>query len=106
MAREFAKAFYKSKQWQQCRRAYIAKRRLLDGGLCETCHQEPVYIVHHKIVLTPENIRDPEVALNHSNLAYECKTCHDLHEGHGVGWSRPLLCGFDGNGEPVDLRQL
>lgn len=106
MAREFAKAFYKSKQWQQCRRAYIAKRRLLDGGLCETCHLEPGYIVHHKIVLTPENIQDPEVALNPRYLAYECKACHDLHEGHGVGHGRPALCGFDFNGEPVDLRQL
>ena len=35
--REFAKAFYKSKAWQQCRAGYIAYRRGLDGGMCEIC---------------------------------------------------------------------
>ncbi|MBM6680078.1 hypothetical protein [Pseudoflavonifractor capillosus] len=100
----FAKQFYKSKAWQRCRAAYIAQRRLVDGGLCESCRREPGYIVHHKIVLTPENIHNPEVALNHRYLAYECKACHDFHEGHGVGRSKPL-CVFDEHGEPVDLRR-
>lgn len=104
--KEFAKRFYKSKAWRSCRAAYIAQRRLIDGGLCESCKQEPGYIVHHKIILTPENIHDPEVALNHQYLAYECKACHDLHEGHGVGRRSTPLCAFDANGEPVDLRRL
>lgn len=104
--KEFAKRFYKSKAWKACRAAYIAQRRLVDGGLCESCRREPGYIVHHKIVLTPENIHDPEVALNHRYLAYECKACHDLHEGHGVGRGRPMLCSFDAGGEPVDLRRF
>ena len=102
----FARKFYKSKAWQACRAAYIAQRVQEDGGLCQCCGEEPGYIVHHVVHLTPANINDPAVALNPANLSYECKACHDLHEGHGVGWSRPLLCGFDGNGEPVDLRQL
>ena len=55
MAREFAKAFYKSKEWLKVRAAYIAKRKSIDGGLCESCHEKPGYIVHHKIELTPEN---------------------------------------------------
>ena len=101
----FAKQFYKSKAWRRCRAAYIAQRRLVDGGLCESCRREPGYIVHHKIVLTPENIHDPEVALNHRYLAYECKACHDLHEGHGVGRGSKPLCVFDEHGEPVDLRR-
>lgn len=41
MARDFAKQFYKSKQWQKCRASYILKRQGIDGGMCETCHQEP-----------------------------------------------------------------
>ena len=104
--KEFAKQFYRSRAWQACRAVYIAQRRLADGGLCESCRREPGYIVHHKIILTPENIHDPEVALNHRYLAYECKACHDLHEGHGVRRGGPAWCGFDANGEPVDLRRF
>ena len=63
MAKEFAKAFYNSKRWKDCRRAYIAKRIAIDGGMCETCHEVPGYIVHHKIELTPDNINDPDIAL-------------------------------------------
>ena len=58
MAKEFARAFYNSKRWKDCRRAYIAKRISIDGGMCETCHEVPGYIVHHKIELTPDNISD------------------------------------------------
>ena len=37
MAKEFAKGFYNSKQWKKCREAYIAHRKAIDGGMCETC---------------------------------------------------------------------
>ena len=33
--------------------------------------------VHHKIRLTPENIKDPQVALNWNNLELLCKDCHN-----------------------------
>ena len=36
----------------------------------------PAEIVHHKIVLTPENINDREVALNWENLQCVCRECH------------------------------
>ena len=36
--KDFAKKFYKSQAWQDCRKAYIAKRMQIDGGLCEECH--------------------------------------------------------------------
>ncbi len=62
VAKEFAKAFYNSKKWKQCRAAYIAHRQAIDGGLCESCHEAPGYIVHHKIELTPDNINDPDIA--------------------------------------------
>ena len=76
MAKEFAKSFYNSKRWKQCRTAYIAHRRAIDGGLCETCHDVPGYIVHHKIELTPDNINDPDIALGFANLKYDCHVCH------------------------------
>lgn len=37
MAMEYAKSFYKSRTWQQCREAYIAIRMGIDGGMCEDC---------------------------------------------------------------------
>lgn len=77
MAKEFAKGFYNSKAWKKCRTAYIAHRVAIDGGMCETCHEVPGYIVHHKEELTPENINNPGVALNFNNLKYDCHVCHN-----------------------------
>lgn len=75
--KEYAKAFYKSTQWQQCRASYIKSV----GGLCERCLAEgkivPGYIVHHKCYLTPENIKEPSITLNFDNLEYLCKDCHN-----------------------------
>ena len=76
MAKEFAKAFYNSKRWRKCRGAYIAYRQAIDGGLCESCHEVPGYIVHHKTELTPENINDPNITLGFYNLKYDCHACH------------------------------
>ena len=102
MAKEFAKAFYNSKVWKRCRNSYIAKRRRIDGGLCEVCHEKVGYMVHHKVTLTPENINDPDITLNHDLLSYECKDCHDEHEGHGIRKKGAgLLVMFDENGQPV-----
>ena len=100
--KDFAKAFYQSRQWKDCRAAYIAARIQIDGGMCEVCHENPGYIVHHKTKLTPENIHDPSVALNPDLLSYECKACHDAHEGHGLNKAKPLRCAFDAEGQPVE----
>ena len=48
------------------------------------------YIVHHLVTLTPENIGNPAVSLNHSLLAYVCKECHDAYEGHGLNRGKPI----------------
>lgn len=103
MAKEFAKAFYKSKAWQRCRNAYIAERVVIDGGLCEVCGEEPGYIVHHKILLTPSNINNSEITLNHKYLRYECKKCHDREEEHAFVSAKPLKCCFDKNGQPIPI---
>ena len=77
MSKAWAKPFYNSKAWQQCRAAYIASVH----GLCETCQTKgivkPGYILHHTIWLTPSNINDPLVSLNHAHLKYECQECHN-----------------------------
>ena len=82
MAKEFAKAFYRSKLWKQCRLSYIAYRVSVDGGLCEVCHDKTGYIVHHIKQLTSQNINNPDIALTFDNLRFDCKDCHDLEPQH------------------------
>lgn len=77
MARDFAKQFYNSSAWKKCRASYISHRRAVDGGMCETCHEVPGYIVHHKTELSPENINDPDITLNFRNLKFDCHICHN-----------------------------
>lgn len=82
MAKSWAKKFYNSNAWIKCKKSYIAERILTDGGLCEQCHTNHGYIIHHKTKLTPENINDPDVSLNFDNLMYVCKKCHDEFPEH------------------------
>ena len=83
MAKEWAKQFYSSKRWQDCRNGYAAMR----GYLCENCLKQGIYkpgaIVHHVEELTPLNITNPEIALGYSNLELLCRECHK--EIHGIG---------------------
>lgn len=77
MAREFAKAFYKSKAWQDCRASYIKSV----GGLCERCLAKglikPATLVHHKCYIDEQSIHDPSVTLNWDNLEALCQDCHN-----------------------------
>lgn len=97
MAKEFAKRFYKSKQWQSCRASFISARISIDGGLCQTCHERPGFIVHHKVWLTPENIDDPSIALNHDNLRYDCLICHNKEKEFESEEDKPR-CRFAADG--------
>lgn len=76
MAKEFAKAFYKSRKWQACRKSYISNRIMIDGGLCELCGEIPGIELHHKTSLNISNINDVDITLNHENLMFLCKDCH------------------------------
>lgn len=76
MAKPFAEAFYGSKAWRRCRDAYVADRVLVDGGMCESCREKAGEELHHIRELTVANIGDPEVTLNHDNLAWLCRDCH------------------------------
>lgn len=107
MAKEWAKAFYNSKRWQQCKDSYISQRIMIDGGACEICGSNQGYIVHHKTMLTESNISNPDIALSYGNLQYVCKDCHDKLEGHGIGNKKvkPLFA-FDADGQPISLREI
>lgn len=67
-----AKKFYRTKAWQQCRKAYISTVH----GLCEHC-EGPGYIVDHVIEINSNNIHDASITLNHDNLQYLCTPCHN-----------------------------
>ncbi|WP_085521402.1 HNH endonuclease [Tuberibacillus sp. Marseille-P3662] len=77
----YAKKFYKGKAWRQCRDAYFVSQH----GLCERCGS-PGKIVHHVIWLNPDNISDPDIALNHNNLELVCQWCHNVihHGSNGI----------------------
>ena len=88
MAKEFARKFYSSKVWQDCRNEY-AKRR---HHLCENCLRQGIYkpgvIVHHIIEIDPVTIEKPEISLNHNNLELLCRECHaEAHDQHGGRWA-------------------
>lgn len=100
MAKAFAKQFYNSKAWQRCRDSYIAGRVAIDGGLCEHCRKSPGYIVHHTVLLTPGNIDDPEISLNHERLEYVCKSCHDEEHYRDMNGEERRIY-FDEEGQPI-----
>lgn len=99
MAKEYAKAFYNSSAWIKCKNSYIKSVY----GLCERCGK-PGYIVHHKKHLTPKNINDPDVALNHINLEYLCQQCHnEEHERFKKKSAVRKGFGFNERGEFVPM---
>lgn len=104
MAQDWALPFYNSSRWRKCRAAFISKRISIDGGLCERCHERQGYIVHHRIKLTSEVVNDDTVALNHANLMYECKQCHELEPGHGVAQKLTARVLFDENGDAIGAK--
>ena len=102
MRNERVKAFYKTQAWKKCRAAYTKAT----AGLCEICLQKgiysPVYIVHHKIYLTPENVDDPSVTLDWNNLQAVCKPCHEEIHGY-CGRKTEKRYSVDENGRVVCL---
>lgn len=60
---------------------------LIPPNMCERCYEQgklvPAKVVHHKTILTPENINDPHVTLSFSNFQRLCQDCHAaVHAGH------------------------
>jgi 5-methylcytosine-specific restriction enzyme A len=93
--KEWAKHFYKSKAWRQCRDAYFVYRH----GICERCPR-PGKIVHHKIWLTPENINDPNISLNWEYLELLCQDCHNKEHHEKYSATRHDVM-FDENGDLI-----
>ena len=68
--------FYGSMAWKNLREYVLSER----GGLCERCRKAGKYraaeVVHHRIPLGPDNVNDPDIALNPKNLECLCRDCH------------------------------
>ena len=98
----WAEWFYNGVAWKGCREAYLQSK----GYLCERCAEEDKLIiadvVHHKIYLTPDNIRDQSIALSWDNLEAICQTCHNReHHPRAV---KPRY-GFDDDGNIIPPNQ-
>lgn len=94
--KEFAKTFYASKAWHDCRRAFLMSK----NNLCERCStpDNPVIadIVHHKIYLSRYNINDPNITLCWDNLEALCQDCHNK-EHHQKSKEKRYSFDEDGN---------
>lgn len=81
MSKDFARQFYNSSAWQQCRKAYLTSVHYL----CEDCLRQgkytPAEIVHHIVELTPDNISDPTITTSFTNLKAVCRECHAIEHG-------------------------
>jgi 5-methylcytosine-specific restriction endonuclease McrA len=85
--------FYQGKAWRRLARAFMLSK----SYVCERCGR-PAEIAHHKAYITPQNVGDPEIALNAANLEALCLACHNAeHFGAGGAVLRGLEFDDDGN---------
>ena len=104
MARAFAKPFYNSKEWKICRQRYIELMPRYKRGLCEECYNKGIHKLgeelHHKIELSPKNINNRNITLNHDNLIFLCFECHKKR--HMSERERSYVIDKEGNILPVN----
>lgn len=85
MAQSFSKQLYASKAWMDLRLNLIIER----GPKCQKCNEyifdTSKLIGHHTIKLTPQNVNDPNVALNSKLVEIICHDCHNKEPHHFYG---------------------
>lgn len=86
------KSFYASDEWVNLRLLLINER----GNKCEKCGKVIArsidIIAHHKIELTPENVRDYSISLNPELIILVCFECHNqLHNRFGYKPSKEVF---------------
>lgn len=98
MAREYAKKFYRSKEWQGIRRAVLMR----DNYLCLRCG-EPATEVHHIEFVTADNVGNKATHIE-SNLQSLCRNCHcRIHDRQRTAPKKKSESNytFDENGYPI-----
>ena len=99
MAQDFAKAFYRSKQWRDLRKQILRR----DLYTCEDCGGRATE-VHHEIELTPQNISDPAISLNPNLLHSLCHDCHTSHTKQSEAAPDGYMFDYDGHVVPMSPR--
>ncbi len=94
MAQDYAKGFYNSKAWRKTQVAYMASQYYV----CERCGGV-ARIVHHRTYITPQNISDPSITIDWTNLEALCMDCHNAEHLGGATCAEGLR--FDHNGNLV-----
>ena len=89
-------AFYGTSKWKKCRAKYKSLH-----PVCERCEAAGIIKrterIHHKIYLTPQNFRDPEVSLNFDNLEALCFDCHQAEHNKLKDCREELFFDSEGN---------
>lgn len=88
-------SFYRSKEWEKCRRQVMLDRTDDEGNIiCERCGRPIVHaydcIAHHKQELTEENVNDLTISLNEDNIALMHHRCHNLEHERFGSWTRHI----------------
>lgn len=96
MAKNYARKFYKSKQWQSVR--VLALKR--DNYLCQHCGNSAEE-VHHIKHITPENINNAAITLNLDNLVCLCRDCHHKAHKRNMKQITSQDLSFDANGNLI-----
>lgn len=89
-------SFYRSDAWARFREYVINKRMTADGLILDEITGKPILkkydvILHHVEVLTPQNVNDPEIALNEKNIQIVShKTHNKIHGRFGYEGTRHI----------------
>ena len=89
-------AFYGTRKWKQCRAKYKSLH-----PICERCEKAGIVKraerIHHKVYLTVDNYKDPEISLNFDNLEALCFDCHQAEHFRNADCREGLFFDADGN---------
>ena len=87
-------AFYHSSAWKKSRLSYLESVHYI----CERCGA-PAKVVHHRHYLNEDNLSDPLITLDHSNLEALCQDCHNRE--HHLNRKVGAGIAFDADGNLV-----
>lgn len=88
-------SFYRSKEWTDFRKSFLAERLARDGEIIDEITKQPIVnkydiILHHKEFLTEQNVFDLNISLNPDNImVVSHKTHNDIHNRFGA-WTRHI----------------
>lgn len=105
MAKEFARTFYASRDWERAREDALKR----DNYLCQRCFAAgditPAVMVHHITELTPANVSDPNITCGLDNLISLCDHCHKVTHGWARAGATRQGLAFDSDGNLICLAE-